>query len=115
MTNNDEFTPRVVDEIPPAKTGSRGKSAYDSVFDLAVEHAPNPVLAAESVLAHRAVILREALALRLERLENRQLAETGRFVVTSRGVGTDSRKGKIVNLVDLYVKFVPVVGAPDEG
>lgn len=115
MTNAEEFTPRVVDEIPPAKTGSRGKSAYDSVFDLAIEHAPNPVLAAERVLAHRAVILREALALRLERPENRELAERGRFVVTSRGVGTDLRRGKAVNLVDLYVKFVPVVTGSDEG
>lgn len=99
MTNTEAPTLKVVGEIPATHTGSRGKPIYDETFSLVVQSHPEAVLFAEKVKPHRAVSLREALAVRLARPENESLSERGQFIVQTRV--TDEP-----GLVNIYVAFV---------
>ena len=103
-TDNKQFTPRVVGAVPPTKRGAALKSDYSELFDMVWNSRPDAVLVAENVPPHHSVVIREALALRLDRPENEHIKAEGSFLVQTRV----SNGG--AGLVDVYVTFVPADG-----
>lgn len=109
-TQTAEFTPRVVEQVPPVTRGTRRRTHYDDVFDLVLKNSPHTVLAAENVAPHKATTMRSAMAARLGRPENVNVALTGEIIVEARKTsaaipGEPSSQGRPP--VDLYVSYVP--------